>query len=41
MSFVRLLPILLLLPALTMADSDKNFKIPAKHFNVAWQGLFL
>ncbi|MCR5378776.1 MAG: formylglycine-generating enzyme family protein [Fibrobacter sp.] len=34
MSFVRLFPILLLLPALTMADSDKNFKILAKHFKV-------
>lgn len=34
MSFVRLLPILLLLPALAMADSDKNFKIPAKQFKV-------
>ena len=32
MSFFRLLPLLLLLPALAMADSDKNFKIATKQF---------
>lgn len=34
MSFVRLLPLLLLVPALTMADVDKNFKIQPKQFKV-------
>ena len=32
MFLARLLPLLLLLPALSMADSDKNFRIPSKHF---------
>lgn len=32
MSFVRLLPLLLLVPALALADSDKNFKIQASQF---------
>ena len=32
MSFVRLLPLMLLVSTLAFADSDKNFKIPLKHF---------
>ncbi|MCQ2062267.1 MAG: formylglycine-generating enzyme family protein [Fibrobacter sp.] len=32
MSFVRLLPLLLLIPALALADSDKNFKIQSSQF---------
>lgn len=34
MSFARLLPLLLLVPALTLADSDKNFKIAPHLFKV-------
>ena len=30
MSFVRLLPLMLLVSTLAFADSDKNFKIPLK-----------
>lgn len=34
MSFTRLLPLLLLLPVLTLADSDKNFRVSPKMFKV-------
>lgn len=34
MSFARLLPLLLLLPALSLADSDKNFRVSPKMFKV-------
>ncbi len=34
MTFSRLLPLLLLVPALTMADDDRNFKIMSENFKV-------
>ena len=34
MTFSRLLPLLLLVPALTMADDDRNFKIMPENFKV-------
>ena len=34
MTFSRLLPLLLLVPALTMADEDRNFKLSSEHFKV-------
>ena len=34
MTFSRLLPLLLLVPALTMADEDRNFKLTSENFKV-------
>ncbi len=34
MTFSRLLPLLLLVPALTMADDDRNFKLTSENFKV-------
>ena len=34
MALSRLLPLLLLVPALTMADEDKNFKVTSDYFKV-------
>ncbi|ACX74207.1 conserved domain protein [Fibrobacter succinogenes subsp. succinogenes S85] len=34
MTFSRLLPLLLLVPALTMADEDRNFKLSSENFKV-------
>ena len=34
MTFSRLLPLLMLIPALSMADEDRNFKLTSENFKV-------